>query len=227
MWIKRNTLERKLADAMGYEYCTLFDTARSALENFELDEIPSNICLEIGRLFPCAWRTPVSPKNGLPEWHAWHLYGFRGTDRPVDKTRIHVSVDPLMTGFLRESNAQHVVISFGRKKMLDAGGGGALLSNERQNFRSNFPEALRSHLEWKLTNFRDHIELTRDRIDLWDAYLGDSCVRIPQEQIMPWRAMRRIPRKRDAAVKAVRAAGHPVGTNYPPLPGVTDLGAIQ
>ena len=58
MWIKRNTLERKLADAMGYEYCTLFDTARSAIVaacRWPI-YIPSNVCPAIGEMFPSAQR---------------------------------------------------------------------------------------------------------------------------------------------------------------------------
>ncbi len=224
MWIKRNTLERKLADAFGFEYCTLFDTARSALRQFDIRVLPSNICPVLGELFPNALRLPVSDKTGLASRARVHfqLYGYRytGMDLAVD-------VDPLMTGFLREPCARNAVISFGPKKMLDAGGGGALLSNEPFKGKAFCHPQLRRAIAYQLLDLPDKIRRQRAMIDTWDRYLGDSCVRIPQEQVMPWRVMRRIPEKRDAVVKALRDAAHPVGTNFPPLPGVTHISAIQ
>ncbi len=228
-WIKRNTLERKLADAMGFEYCTLFDTARSALELFPVIKLPSNVCPILGQLFPKAERSPVDPHTGLA-LAAFQLYGFR------QEGIGDLEVDPLMTGFLRKPFAKMSIISFGPKKMLDAGGGGALLSNERFKGNAYFPEGLRKRVEWMLKHFAGDIEVRRLKIDEWDRQLGDSCVRIPQEQIMPWRVMRRIIdgsshrfhfSQRDRVVKVLRDAAIPVGTNYPPLPGVTDAGALQ
>ncbi len=60
-----------------------------------------------------------------------------------------------------------------------------------------------------------------DVIDVWDRYLGDSLMRIPAEQLMPWRVMRRAPTPgaRTLIVKALRDEGLAVGTNYPPLTG--------
>ncbi len=122
-----------------------------------------------------------------------------------------------MTGYLRHSGAGFLIISFGRKKMLDIGAGGALLSNIRFKGKG-FPRGLRDSLASKLKVFDLRIAKRWEQVDEWDRNLGDSCVRIPQEQIMPWRVMRRIPDKRDAVVKALRD---------PPLPGVTDPGAIR
>jgi hypothetical protein len=51
------------------------------------------------------------------------------------------------------------------------------------------------------------------RVEWWDRYLGDSCIRIPGEQLMPWRVIRRIPGKRDDVVKALREAGYDVGAS--------------
>ena len=63
---------------------------------------------------------------------------------------------------------------------------------------------------------------------LWDRYLGDLLTRIPQEQIIPWRVIRRVTNgKRDEVVKQLRTIGIPVGTNYPPLSGITNKYAIQ
>jgi len=222
-WISKPTIEAKIARAFGYEYCTLFDSARSALRAVLRDSllyIPSNVCPVIGELYPRARRCPVSAYTGLSAAAPFHLYGYRQDFR---YTR---DVDPLMTGYLREPGAKETVISFGRKKMLDIGAGGALLSNTKSWF-GYFPEGLRRALEDRWWGFHWDVLKRWDQIDLWDRHLGDSCIRIPAEQLMPWRVMRRIPDKRDAVVKAIRDAGYPVGTNYPPLPGVTDPGAIQ
>jgi hypothetical protein len=235
MWIKRNTLERRLADAMGFEYCTLFDMARRALREIFIEgplDIPSNVCPALGALFPKARRTPIDIETGLAPETAVQLYGYR------QEIKGNLDLDPLMTGFLRKPSSDNSIISFGPKKMLDAGGGGALLSNEKFTGNAYFPESLRGEIEHKLADLSSHIRRQRDRIDIWDRYLGDSCVRVPQEQVMPWRVMRRIPEQpthlgrypfstRNRVVQALRDANHPVGTNYPPLPGVTDRGAIQ
>jgi hypothetical protein len=224
-WISKPTIEAKIARAFGYEYCTLFDSARAAIRTWISTtwwpgELPSNICPALWAMM--LWRprlVAVNHETGLAMVGV-HLYGyrdFRNHDREID---------PLMTGYLREPHSKETVISFGRKKMLDIGAGGALLSNTKLWF-GYFPEGLRDELEYRWDNFHDHIMERWRRVEWWDRYLGDSCLRIPQEQLMPWRVIRRIPGKRDEVVKALREAGHPIGTNYPPLPGVTDAGAIQ
>ncbi len=222
MWGKY-ALERKLADLMGYEYCTLFDSARSAMQAYgALPYLPSNVCPILGELFPRAKRVPVRPDTGLSS-APFQLYGYRQEFKFT-----HLEIDPLMTGFRRKPNAMNCIISFGRKKMLNNDGGGAWLSEEPIRRKSYFPKDLRDGLAVELRYFAYLIAKRWDQIDEWDRHLGDSCIRIPQEQIMPWRVMRRIAGgKRDMVVRALREAGHAVGTNYPPLPGVTDAGAIQ
>jgi len=226
-WIRRNTLEAKLAKVMGFEYCTLFDTARNALKAvFAVTrgnqyEIPSNVCPALGQILPGAERVPVDSATGLARRVPVQLYGYR-----QEVPNAYLDLDPLMTGFSRKPFAEICIISFGPKKMLDAGGGAALLHN-RYSYKGNFPEGLRWVIGHLLFSFEIELQIRREKINEWDALLGDSCVRIPVEQVMPWRVMRRIPGKRDEVVKAVRAAGYPVGTNYPPLPGVTDEGAIR
>jgi hypothetical protein len=225
-WISRPTIEAKIARAFGYEYCTLFDSARAALrtwwgaEWWRSLQIPSNVCPELYSATLVYETVAVNPETGLAGVGV-NLYGYRD----FNPTRFY-EIDPLMTGFLREPRAKETVISFGRKKMLDIGAGGALLSNTKLWF-GYFPAGLREHLEYKWTYFHNDVQRQWLRMETWDRYLGDSCVRIPQEQLMPWRVIRRIPEKRDAVVKALREANIPVGTNYPPLPGVTDSGAIQ
>jgi len=65
-----------------------------------------------------------------------------------------------------------------------------------------------------------------DTIALWDRYLGDSLLRIPAEQLMPWRVMRRARSRteREWIVLRLRGAGFDVGTNYPPLKGRNEWG---
>jgi hypothetical protein len=230
-WISKPTIEAKIARAFGYEYCTLFDSARSAIATWSTKtwwwpgEIPSNVC-------PALWATmgwplivPVNPETGLAGVGV-HLYGYR------DFRNVNREIDPLMTGYLREPRAKETVISFGRKKMLDIGAGGALLSNTKPWF-GYFPEGLRWALTQEFTLLHHKLGERWRRVEWWDCYLADSCVRIPGEQLMPWRVMRRIPdqregqRLRDFVVQKLREAGHDVGTNYAPLPGVIDPGAIQ
>ena len=225
-WISKPTIEAKIARAFGYEYCTLFDSARAAIRSWRTMEwwpgaLPSNVCQTLWETM--LWRpqiVPVDPETGLAGVGV-NLYGYRD----LNPTRFY-EIDPLMTGYLREPRARETVISFGRKKMLDIGAGGALLSNTKPWF-GYFPEALRERLEWKFGTLHEDIKWNWGFFEAWDRHLGDSCVRIPQEQLMPWRVIRRIPEKRDAVVKALRDANIPVGTNYPPLPGVTDPNAIQ
>lgn len=220
---------QQIAEAMGYDYIALFLRARDALAAWRvmgsLHEMPSNICPQAYNAMP-GRLVPVSPQTGIAETVPVHLYGYRSLDLIGD-----LDIDPLMTG-LRFRPKKHSIISFGRGKILSAGGGGAFLTNDRAVYKlmqrySYWPSDLDAPLEgvwyWRHTNWAERWR----RMEWWDRMLGDSCVRIPKQQIMPWRCIRRIPEKRDAVVKALRAAGHAVGTNYPPLPGATDEGAIQ
>ncbi len=89
--------------------------------------------------------------------------------------------------------------------------------NERGCWNERYVQPLLEALD----GFVEHIEKRREVVNLWDRYLGDSLIRIPQEQLMPWRVMRRANDKgeRDVIVEQLRANWYPVGTNYPPLEG--------
>lgn len=225
---------------MGYDYCVLFTRARDAV--FEFVEyykvrdpyarmwLPTNVCPALREVFPDAPLIPVSALNGLAPLGI-QLYGYR---QIIKSGIIELEIDPLMTGAFGVPIAKHAIISFGREKMVDVGGGGAFLTNDRWVARkmrkrksAHFPAILADQLRWELGKLREEVDRRRQRIAYWDRHLGDSCIRIPCEQIMPWRVIRRIPKKRDAVVIALRKAGFEVGTNYPPLPGVTDAGAIS
>ena len=223
-------LELRLCRDFGFNYCILFPRARDAIRawvsvvNPTLSYIPSNVCPELQRVMP-GYLLPVSPLTGMVPSNPVQLYGYREISEGAP-----LEIDPLMTGRMGAPFAKSTVISFGKSKTVDAGGGGAFLTNDRwlarkMQRRGYLPPALPiwEKLDWFNFNFDER----RRRLDLWDRHLGDSCVRIPREQIMPWRVIRRIPEKRDLVVTALRSAGVDAGTNYPPLPGVTDPGAIQ
>ena len=75
----------------------------------------------------------------------------------------------------------------------------------------------------------------RERLELWDMYLPEWCIKPDMEPVMPWRVIRRIEDSnrwenlttRDYIAQTMRAAGFHVGTNYPPLPGCTDPSSVS
>ncbi len=232
------SVERKLADGMGYEYCILFSRARVALAHIfniwyrdALVFIPSNICpalpeaigRERVRVIPVSAFTGLSRPTG-----AIHVqqYGCRQEEYGA------LEIDPLMTGWGRDAACESAVISFGYSKIIDLGEGGAYFTDSQRlceeiSVFSDFPRELAPKLERDIDWLPVTIERRRDRAWHWAKYLGDHTIEHPVEQIIPWRVIRRIPDKRDAVVKALREAGFDAGTNYPPLPGVTDPSAIQ
>jgi hypothetical protein len=137
-----------------------------------------------------------------------------------------------MTGWGRQPQATSCIISFGAKKFISIGHGGAFLTNdqglaeqietvghwpfgEKDEVTALLRASLNFFLRAKLAKF--------ERAALWDRHLGDMLTRIPAEQVIPWRVMRRS-NKRDAIVLALRRMGHDVGTNYQPLEGSNDFG---
>jgi hypothetical protein len=156
-----------------------------------------------------------------------HLYGYR---QAADFSAIEL--DPLMTGWGRQPQATSCIISFGAKKFISIGHGGAFLTNdqglaeqietvghwpfgEKDEVTALLRASLNFFLRAKLAKF--------ERAALWDRHLGDMLTRIPAEQVIPWRVMRRS-NKRDAIVLALRRMGHDVGTNYQPLEGTNKFG---
>ncbi len=219
-----------VARSMGYKHCVLFPRARDALRAFLkvggiAPHLPSNICHVARAANPMALLVPVSEYTGLAHIPV-QLYGYR-----VRHTEAELDLDPLMTGWFDRPFAVSSIISFGRHKIVNSGGGAFLtqdqsLAEEMSRF-GYFPPALIAPVSSALLNLPETVEKRCERIAIWDRLLGDCCIRIPCEQAMPWRVMRRVPGKRNAVVKALRNAGIAVGTNYQPLPGVTDPGAIR
>lgn len=70
----------------------------------------------------------------------------------------------------------------------------------------------------------DHLPETADarrkRASEWERALRpfeSEMLAPPSEPVVPWRLIRRLPRRRDDVVRALRAAGFDAGTNFPPL----------
>lgn len=220
-----------IAAPMGYQFCVLFPRARDAIRHWDeitanrMNYLPTNICPVLYDKLRSWTLKPVSAETGLSDIPV-QMYGYR-----VNYPKADLEIDPVMTGFNGPPFAKSAIVSFGRHKILNMIGG-AFLTSDRSleaamRKRSSFPEGWITILMQRMGDLPSLILQRWQQIDQWDRFLGDSCVRIPLEQIMPWRVMRRVPDKRDEVVKAIRDAGHPVGTNYPPLPGVTDEGAIR
>ncbi len=219
----------EIAGPMGYEYCVLFDCARDALRAWpHAISLPGNICRSVYLARPNAQLEEVDQKTGLALFSPTHLYGYQSLSRDES---FKLSLDPLMTGWIRQLKTESAIVSFGRKKMLSIGYGGAFLTNNESlcNEMADKGHWNGYYTQWLLQatdRFHDHIQKRWEVADWWDRYLGDSLTRIPGEQIMPWRVMRRAPNHdiRGQLVDALRSAGIDVGTNYAPLEGRNEWG---
>ncbi len=136
-----------------------------------------------------------------------------------------------MTGWVRRLKTESAIVSFGHKKMLSIGYGGAFLTNdnglaEEMGEKAHWNERYTPDLVTALDNFHEDLKWRWETVALWDRYLGDSLFRIPQEQLMPWRVMRVALdwAQRVEIVIELRSAGIDVGTNYPPLTGSNKWG---
>ena len=111
---------------MGYEYCALFDCARDALRAYPYGVcFPGNICFSVYYARPDAMLEEVDQTTGLAKYSPTHLYGYQS---PAGKG-FKLSLDPLMTGWVRRLKTESAIISFGLKKTLSIGYGGAFLTN--------------------------------------------------------------------------------------------------
>ncbi len=225
----------EIAGPMGYRHSVLFDCARDAMVAYhDITRtpvgLPENICPELVSYVMAHGHEvvfePISQLTGLAK-SAVHLYGYQAWQKGAS-----LSLDPLMTGWVRSLKTESAIISFGHKKMLSIGYGGAFLTDdqglagemaERGHWNSYYSHFLIEAIK----GFYDHIQARWETVGLWDKYLGDDLSRISQEQLMPWRVMRRQPagrRERDGIVSYLRGAGIAVGTNYPPIGGHNEWG---
>ena len=218
----------EIANSMGYEYCVLFDCARDALKAYPYGIcLPGNICPSVYESRPDSMLEEVDQSTGLAKYSPTHLYGYQS---PAGEG-FRLSLDPLMTGWVRRLKTESAIISFGLKKMLSIGYGGAFLTNDKSlaedmEEKGLWNEAYTEPLITALNNFYDNNCCRWKIIGLWDRYLGDSLIRIPAEQLMPWRVMRRAENvdQRTDIVRELRKAGIEVGTNYPALEGSNEWG---
>ncbi len=218
----------EIAGPMGYKYCVLFDCARDALKAWPHGIVlPGNVCRSVYAVRPDAMLEEVDQTTGLAKYAPVHLYGYQSPGGNGYK----LTLDPLMTGWVRRLKTESAIVSFGCKKMASLGYGGAFLTSELADAEmmgeyGHWNERYTQPLIEALNCFVDYIEKRRQVLWLWDQYLGDSLIRIPAEQLMPWRVMRRAhtPGLRTLIVKSLRDEGLAVGTNYPPLTGSNDWG---
>ncbi len=218
----------EIAGPMGYTYCVLFDCARDALKAWPFEiSLPGNICPDVYAARPNAMLEEVNQKTGLATFSPTHLYGYQS----LAWEGFELSLDPLMTGWVRHLKTPSAIISFGRKKMLSIGYGGAFLTNdqasaEHMEEKSRWNNRYNPDLLLALDNLGSDIRKRFDIIALWDRYLGDSLLRVPAEQLIPWRVMRRAKNlfERNRIVQALRNAGYDVGTNYGPVGGTNIWG---
>ncbi len=220
----------EIAGPMGYTYCVGFDCARDAMRAFRevrvwIFILPENICPEVARAGGGSFDS-IDQATGLARLPV-HLYGYQADHSP----HAVISLDPLMTGWIRRLRSQSAIISFGRKKMLSVGYGGAFLTNdqalaEKMKEKGHWNEFYTSHLKDAIDRFYDEIDARWEVVGLWDRYLGDTLIRIPGEQLMPWRVMRKAwtPFQRFHIANSLRQAGYPVGTNYRPVNGANEWG---
>jgi hypothetical protein len=216
------------ANLFGYQYSVCFARARDAMAAYLKTGhggivLPENICPQ-AVVDGCQF-TEINQLTGLANYLPVQLYGYR-----EEASGCKLEIDPLMTGYKNRPICPSTIISFGRHKSLCAGKGAMFMTNNHMMAQDMEPmgfwnEGWNRKFTQKWHEFDDWIEERFERIAKWDAELGDSLIRIPKEQVMPWRVMRRVPNgKRDQLVKELRSWGLPVGTNYPSLTGSNEWG---
>lgn len=221
------SVENQLCDLMGYERAIGFPRARDALAAWckitkEKIRIPTNCC---DALLPFASElVPINPHTGLAPVPV-QLYGYR-QEFPGAK----IEIDPLMTGLLGEPFADSTIISFGYAKTIDIGGGGAILTQDK-NLADElmgftfFPKVLNNPLSAALDNVHSIIMEKKKQYESIENLFAPYVDRLPWRPTIPWRFIAKT--SRNKAAKLARKFGYSVSHNYPPLPGVTDPGAIE
>jgi len=213
-----------LSSLMQYDFGFGFPRARDALAAWceitgEKIKIPSNCC---PALLPFASElVPVDPNTGLAPVPV-QLYGYRQIF-PGAK----LEIDPLMTGLFGKPFADSTIISFGYGKTIDIGGGGAILTNDMElaaelNRRSSFPRILVEPLRAAVNALHATIMEKKKQYEEIEREYADVVDRLPDRPTIPWRFVA----KRRGALNE-NWKDYKFSRNYPPLPGVTDPGAIE
>jgi hypothetical protein len=213
---------------MGYPEVIGFPRARDALAAWceitgEKIRIPTNCC---SALLPFASElVPIDPETGLAPVPV-QLYGYR-QEFPEAK----LEIDPLMTGLLGQPFAESTIVSFGYAKTIDIGGGGAILTSnkyladELREF-GFFPPILYQSLQHALENIHDTIMMKKWEYEEIENSAAKYVERLPDRPTLPWRFVAKT-HDIGAICRMAELANYKVSCNYPPLPGVTDPGAIQ
>ncbi len=222
------SIERSLCDLMFYSQAILFPRARDALAAWckitgKKIKIPTNCC---DALLPFASElVPINPDTGLAPIPV-QLYGYRHECPDAE-----IEIDPLMTGLMIRPSATTTIISFGYAKTIDIGGGGAILTldislaNEIREF-GFFPPILRTPLANALDNIHSTIMEKKKQYEEIENEFGKIIDRLPDRPVIPWRFVGKKNELTDTVLINCRR-DFKVSRNYPPLPGVTDPGAIE
>lgn len=222
------TLEEQLCDLMQYERAIGFPRARDALSAWcqitkEKIRIPSNCC---PALLPFASElVPIDPNTGLAPVPV-QLYGYR-QEFPGAK----LEIDPLMSGLFGRPFADSTIISFGYSKTIDIGGGGAILTQDKSLAEELkkfgfFPKILNSPLGAALDNLHSIIMEKKKQYEEIEKDLWPWGIRPPSRPAIPWRFVAKLRGGTETWCDSLRKR-YKISRNYPPLPGVTDPGAID
>ena len=215
---------------MQYEHSIGFPRARDALAAWceitgEKISIPTNCC---PALLPFAKElVPIDPETGLAPVPV-QLYGYRQIF-PGAK----LEIDPLMTGLFGRPFAESTIVSFGYAKTIDIGGGGAILTNDKALADellkvAYFPRALCEPLEAALASVHSVIMQKKRDYEEAEFRFSQYLDRLPTRPVMPWRLVAKIHVGYDTCIeRAAKSHWFKISHNYPPLPGVTDAGAIE
>lgn len=221
------SLGKMLCGILNYSYAEFFPRGRDALSAWckvtgKKIKIPTNCC---PALLPFASElVPVNPNTGLAPVPV-QLYGYRQEFERDEE----IEIDPLMTGALGTPFAWSTVVSFGYGKTIDIGGGGAILTCDRalakeiHEFRF-FPRILESPLMDALCGLHSIIMEKKKQYEEIEKDYAEIVIRLPDRPIIPWRF---VAKKRDEPTLDYKFQSYKFGFNYPPLPGVTDPGAIE
>ena len=213
---------------MQYEHSIGFPRARDALAAWceitgEKISIPTNCC---PALLPFAKElVPIDPETGLAPVPV-QLYGYRQIF-PGAK----LEIDPLMTGLFGSPFAESTIVSFGYAKTIDIGGGGAILTNDTALAnellkRGIFPPMLKAPLANALENIHSIIMEKKKEYEEIENSWGNAVERLSTRPIIPWRFIAKKNEHTEVALNH-SPGRYKVSFNYPPLPGVTDAGAIE
>lgn len=224
------SVEKQLCRIMGYPHCILFPRARDAISAWCMITgnklfIPSNCCPVLQEFAGAI--VPIDPETGLAPKVPVQLYGYR---QLFPDNASAIEIDPLMTGAMGKPFAESTVISFGYSKTIDIGAGGAILTRNRGlagelKAFAYFPDILRQPLSDRLYVFHAIVMQKKRDYEEIENQVARHVERLKHRPVISWRFVAKNPSK--YLEESARYYGYKISHNYPPLPGVTDPGAIE